>query len=96
MKSGALVLLTSRDDVAPFLKDVRKAADAQTVALGFFPANVYVEFARREQLYVATRVVDGKPAYAGHLLFDLHYPRANILQMYCAPNSRRTASPLSC
>ena len=89
MKSGTLMIHTSRDDVAPFVQDVRKAADAQTLALGFFPANVYVDFARREQLYVATRLVDGKPVYAGHLLFDLRYPRANILQMFCDTNSRR-------
>jgi GNAT superfamily N-acetyltransferase len=90
MKPGGLLILTSRDDVAPFVNDVRKAADAQTMALGFFPATVYVEFARREQLYVAIRVINGVPVYAGHLLFDLQFPRANILQMYCAPDSRRT------
>jgi len=90
MKSGAVVILASRGDVAPFVQDVRKAADAQTLALGFFPATVYAEFARREQLYVAIRVIDGAPVYAGHLLFDLQFPRANILQMYCAPESRRT------
>lgn len=90
MKSGVVSILTSRNDVAPFVQDVRSAADAQTLALGFFPAAVYTEFARREQLYVAAREIDGILVYAGHLLFDLQFPRANILQMYCAPDSRRT------
>lgn len=90
MRSGVVSILTSRNEVAPFVQDVRKAADAQTLALGFFPAAVYSEFARREQLYVAVREIDGTLAYAGHLLFDLQFPRANILQMYCTPDNRRS------
>lgn len=90
MKSRGIAILTSRNDVAPFVQDVQKAADAQTFALGFFPATVYTDFAKREQLYVATHEVDGAQIYAGHLLFDLQFPRANILQMYCTPESRRT------
>lgn len=90
MKSGAVVILTAQDDVAPFVQNVRRAADAETFALGFFPATVFTEFARREQLYVAVRMIDSIPIYAGHLLFGLQFPRANILQMYCAPDSRRT------
>lgn len=90
MKSGMVVILTSRNDVASFVHDVRKAADAQTLALGFFPATVYAESARREQLYVAALEIDGALVYAGHLLFSLQYPRATIMQMYCLPNSRRS------
>lgn len=90
VKSGVLAILTARDDVAPFVHDVRKAADAQTLALGFFPATVYAESARREQLYVAVQEVDGAQVYAGHLLFGLQYPRATIMQMYCTPERRRT------
>lgn len=85
-----VTILTSRNDVAPFVQDVRKASDAQTLALGFFPAAVYIEFGKREQLYVAVREINGKLTYAGHLLFGLQFPRATILQMYCSPESRRT------
>jgi GNAT superfamily N-acetyltransferase len=89
MKAGAVAILTARNDVMPFVPAVRQAADAETLALGFFPAAVYTEFARHEQLYVAIREVDGTSVYAGHLLFDLQFPRANIRQMYCTPESRR-------
>lgn len=82
-------VLTSAVTVAPYLEEVRKAADSNTKSLGFLPSSVYEEFARQGQLYVATYSVGGNTSYAGHLLFDPRFPRAHVLQMYCAKNLRK-------
>jgi GNAT superfamily N-acetyltransferase len=82
-------IATSSITVTPFLDDVRKSADSNTKALGFFPSSVYEEYARQGQLYVATLPIDGKMTYAGHLLFDRRFPRAHVLQMFCAKSLRK-------
>ncbi len=82
-------ILTSAVAVVQYLDDVRKSADSNTKALGFLPSSVYDEFARQGQLYVATIPIDGKPSYVGHLLFDPRFPRAHILQMFCAKDLRK-------
>lgn len=81
-------ILTSSFAVAPYLKQVRSSADGNTKALGFLPESVYEEFARHESLYVATVNADGQACYAGHLLFDSRFPRAHVLQIFCAKNLR--------
>lgn len=76
-------------DAIRYLDEVRKSADSNTKALGFLPSSVYEEFARQGQLYVATLPVSGEDCYAGHLLFDLRFPRAHILQAFCAKGLRK-------
>ena len=82
-------VLTSAAAVTPYLDEVRKAADSNTKSLGFLPSSVYDEFARQGQLYVAIVSVGEETSYAGHLLFDPRFPRAHVLQMYCAKNQRK-------
>lgn len=82
-------ILTTAAAVTPYLDEVRKAADANTKALGFFASSVYDEFARKGQLYVATSSSGGEITYVGHLLFDPRFPRAIIVQMFCAKDRRK-------
>jgi GNAT superfamily N-acetyltransferase len=89
VKSTTITVLRTKDAVLPFVEAAQKAADANTLALGFFPAAVFGDFARREQLYVAVCSTGGFPVYVGHLLFDRRFPRANIRQMFCTPDARR-------
>lgn len=81
---------TAWSAVAPFVECARKAGDSDTRALGFVYAAVYEEFARKGQLYIALAATEGEAEYAGHLLFDLCFPRAKVLQIYCAESWRRT------
>ncbi|MCX4163696.1 MULTISPECIES: GNAT family N-acetyltransferase [Paraburkholderia] len=82
-------ILTGYSDVAPFVPTITKAADSEKNALGFFPSSVFEEFARKEQLFVATLRRSDKMTYAGHLLFDARHPKAHVLQMYVAPVFRK-------
>lgn len=74
---------------ASFINDVQKAADKHRNALGFFPKSVYEEFSRLGYLYVAVETSPNGYVYAGHLLFDCTYPRANIVQMFTLQEYRR-------
>jgi ribosomal protein S18 acetylase RimI-like enzyme/predicted nucleic acid-binding protein len=88
--SESLRILTLAPDVQPFVDAVRAAADEHTKALGFLPASVYGEFARKQQLFVATTSTHGgRGTYAAHLLFDPRFPRAQILQLYCKKEFRK-------
>ncbi|MDO8031847.1 GNAT family N-acetyltransferase [Janthinobacterium sp. SUN128] len=75
-------ILTSYSEVSTHLPAVVAAADNNKHALGFFPKSVFTDFARRELLFViATR--DGQSdEYAGHLLFDVTFPKAHVRQIY--------------
>lgn len=73
-----------------WLEDVRRAADAHTHELGFFPRNVFASFANRGMLNVLVwRDSAGESHYAGHLLFDARYPRAHIRQMFVVRTFRQ-------
>ncbi len=86
--SGTITVMESAREVRRFLEDVRRAADSDKDALGFFPSGVYEEFARKGQLYVAS-IQDGDEfRYAGHLLFDCRCPRSTVLQMFVAGECR--------
>lgn len=79
---------TDTVSVQALVPDVRRASDANTKALGFIAVSVFEQYARRGQLFVAT-VRDGiRTIYAGHVLFDLRFPRAHVLQIHCAPSLR--------
>jgi GNAT superfamily N-acetyltransferase len=76
-------------NTAPFLGEVRDAADANRNALGFYPKSVFEEFARRDRLYVLAEITPEGDRYAGHLLFEARFPRAHVLQMFILPQYRR-------
>lgn len=74
--------------VSDFLNDVVQAADSDRDALGFFSRSVYADFCRKGQLFVALESVGAKEVYAGHLLFDLSFPKAHVRQIYVPKTSR--------
>ncbi len=76
-------------DVVPHLADVITCADGERNALGFFPAEVFREQARKGNLFVAVTLSAGAFVYAGHLLFDARHSKAKVLQIYVKPNVRR-------
>lgn len=76
-------------DTAPFLDDVVQAADTNRQSLGFFPRSVFEEFARRDSLNVLTENKAEGQRYAGHLLFQRRFPRAQVVQMFVVPAYRR-------
>lgn len=82
-------ILERHREVAAFLPDVVAAADSDKNALGFFPAPVIAEFARKEQLLVAVTAMSSGATYAGHLLYDARLPRATVLQMFVANSFRQ-------
>jgi len=82
-------IIEGYENTAVFLDQVRAAADAHRGVFGFFPASVYNEFARNDNLYVIVEKTQEKSLYAGHLLFDRRYPRANVRQMFTSPKYRR-------
>src|SRR3569833_3011016 len=81
-------LLTKYHDVTSFLCSVVESADQNRNALGFYPASVFEEFARSEQLYVIAERRGNKAKYAGHLLFDCRYPKASILLIFVITSNR--------
>jgi len=82
-------ILSRYEQTEPFLDFVRRAGDNNKGALGFFPASVYHDFARKDCLYVLIDGREGEPQYAGHLLFTLLYPVAKVIQMHIEPRYRR-------
>lgn len=82
-------ILACYKQTKPFLEQVRSAADANRLAFGFLAAGVYEEFARNDRLYVIVEKHTGGLRYAGHLLFEQRYPRAQVVQMFTHDNYRR-------
>ncbi len=81
-----LQILKDSVSVQPYVTAVRTAADLNKSSLGFLPTSVFSEYARRGKLWVA---LSKSGDYLGHLLFDLKYPKATVIQMYCEPSVRR-------
>lgn len=88
-KQSDIRVLSAKAEVRPFLGAAVSEADAHRDALGFFPANVFQEYAQRERLLIAVDVSDGLARYVGHLLFDCRFPKASVLQMLAGANYRR-------
>lgn len=88
-ESGQVKIYASRDDVLPFVDSIVAAADAHKNALGFFPSNVFREFAIKESLLVAVDEENGKKEYVGHLMFDCRFPKAHVLQVLALPSRRK-------
>ena len=82
-------IATKYSETKPLIPEVQKSADSQRSALGFLASSVYEEYARNERLYVLVNDLPEGRIYAGHLLFDMRYPRATIRQMFIAPGHRR-------
>lgn len=72
-----------------WLDDVCKASDAHRNELGFLARSIFDQFARRDGLFVALAKTPNGPQYAGHLLFDRHFPRAHVRQMFASTPYRR-------
>ncbi len=88
--SEQFVVLESYPDIQPWLNRVRQEADAHTHELGFLPRSAFEQFARKGWLHVLSQPSQAGLEYAGHLLFDVHFPRAHIRQMYVRENLRRS------
>jgi GNAT superfamily N-acetyltransferase len=82
-------ILSGYESTAPFVEEVRAAADANRNSLGFLPKSVYVEFAQRDDLYLLVERQDKGLRYAGHLLFERRFPRAHVVQTFVLPEYRR-------
>jgi GNAT superfamily N-acetyltransferase/predicted nucleic acid-binding protein len=76
-------------DVAPFVASAIAAADSDRNALGFFPAGVFQDFARKEQLLIAVERHASAQSYVGHLLFEARHPKGRVLQMFVTPALRK-------
>lgn len=76
--------LMSADRVKAHLPAVVAAADGDRLALGFFADSMYADFCRKEQLFVLIDVHGAAETYAGHLLFDVKFPKAHVLQIHIA------------
>ena len=82
-------ILTRYSEVAAFVGATTRAADSDKEALGFFPAPVFEEFARKDQLFVAVVRVAEQLEYAGHLLFSANPPTAHVRQIFVLDRHRR-------
>lgn len=82
-------ILGRHRDVAPFLEQVVRAADAHRNELGFFAENVFHDFAARDRLLVIVESSASGRQYVGHLLFRPQYPRAHVMQMLTLPQFKR-------
>ncbi|QRN53537.1 GNAT family N-acetyltransferase [Dyella caseinilytica] len=82
-------VLEGFDVTAPWLDDVCKASDAHRNELGFLAQSIFEQFAHRDGLYVLLAQTQTGPQYAGHLLFDRHFPRAHVRQMFILAPFRR-------
>lgn len=82
-------ILHQYEQTRPFLDRVRSAGDNNRAALGFLPASVYEELARKDCLYVLIQRGGKEPQYSGHLLFTQRYPAARVIQMHVDPRCRR-------
>ena len=85
----SITIKSSRDEVLPFVDEVRKSADQNKDALGFFAAPVYEIAANDGNLFVAASDTNGKDVYAGHLLFGGAFPHAKIFQVFVVPAFQR-------
>jgi len=73
----------------PWLDEVCKASDAHRNEFGLLARSVFEQFARRDGLYVLSAHTPTGLQYAGHLLFDRHFPRAHVRQMFILAPYRR-------
>ncbi|PMQ06837.1 hypothetical protein DyAD56_02890 [Dyella sp. AD56] len=82
-------VLEGYDSTGTWLDEVCKASDAHRNELGFLARSIFEQFARRDGLYVLLAQTSAGQQYAGHLLFDRHFPRAHVRQMFVLEPFRR-------
>lgn len=85
----AIRILDRYADVAPFVGSAIAAADSDKNSLGVFPASVFEDFARKEQLFIAVEGNTEALSYVGHLLFEARHPKGRVLQMFVRPPFRQ-------
>ena len=73
-------------EVAAYLEQVRRLADANRDALGFLPASAYDEAAMKGCLWVAVEGTTKK--LRGYLFFGDRFPRLRVYQVYVQPEFR--------
>ncbi|MEX2163523.1 MAG: GNAT family N-acetyltransferase [Sulfuricaulis sp.] len=88
-ESDQFKVVTGLANTSRFLEEVRTAADSHRDALGFFPASVFEEFAGRDHLYILIEERSNDQLYAGHLLFERRFPRAQVVQIFVLEQHRR-------
>jgi GNAT superfamily N-acetyltransferase/predicted nucleic acid-binding protein len=82
-------ILSEPEEVAPYVDQVRTAADQEKDSLGFLPERVYKDAAIQGKLLIATINQGDTVVYAGHLLHGGVFPQAKIFQVYTVPAFRR-------
>ena len=78
-------IVVDPNEVKHYVDEIRKLADADKTALGFFPASVYRESAMKGDLWVA---VDRARKMCGYLLFGGRFPRLRVFQIFVRPEFR--------
>ena len=78
-------IVTDPNEVRHYVDEIRKLADTDKTALGFFPASVYRESAMKGDLWVA---VDRTRKMCGYLLFGGRFPRLRVFQIFVRPEFR--------
>lgn len=79
-------LLSARNDVEPYLGQVRAAADAARSAFGFLPKSAYDEFAAQGRMIIATEASNG--AMLGYILYGGAMPQGKVFQTWTAHSAR--------
>ncbi len=75
-------IITTPDDVLPYLEDVKALADNQKNELGFIPYSAYRESCFNGNLFVATIAEQqGKNRFAGYALLGGRFPTKRIFQL---------------
>ena len=89
MQNNEFDLITNASEVVGFVDQVCRAADSERLALGFLPPAAYSDAAAQGKLWVAVTEVDGKPSYAGHIMFGRAFPILRVFQVFVAKPFRR-------
>lgn len=82
-------ILTTREELDPYIGAIRQAADSERASFGFLPPNAYREFVQQGRAVVAISGLEGE--LAGYCLYGGVFPQAKIFQTYVAPNFRGQA-----
>jgi GNAT superfamily N-acetyltransferase len=85
-REASINVITSPDEVLPFLETVQVLADANKPTFGFLPASAYNELALQGRLWIA---VDSRcGALLGYLLFGGRFPNLRVFQLFVDDTAR--------
>jgi GNAT superfamily N-acetyltransferase len=82
-----ITLLSSREEILPFLPNVVAASNTERNSFGFLPQKAYSDFAYQRQLIIAKDEATGH--MAGYAIFAGALPTAKLRQTYVDPKWRR-------